>query len=177
MAEYEITTYFSNEGTRNEVRMRIVDKLSQEKPGKGRGRQMASRYTYYVETLSDGNRIYLRRPANLHNGFDFLVCIENIYFNKNGERRRNFPKHTDLIADLEYKKSNYYEKYKKLYELMMKVYNCENINEETMNELIFPTGFSTEMILKTLKWLFIEQDIRYWNYSGRDMLWQEIQEI
>lgn len=117
MAEYEITTYFSNEGTRNEVRMRVVDKLAQEKPGKGK-EEMASRYTYYVETLRDGNRIYLRRPANLHNGFDFLVCIENIYFNKIGERKRNFPKHTDLIVDLENKKSNSYESYKKLYKLL-----------------------------------------------------------
>lgn len=60
---------------------------------------------------------------------------------------------------------------------MMKIYKCENISEEDMDEVIFNNGFSTEMILKTLKWLFIEQDIRYWNYSGRDMLWGEIQEI
>lgn len=31
--------------------------------------------------------------------------------------------------------------------------------------------------IKTLKWLFIEQDIRYWNYSGRDMLWKGIHNI
>ncbi len=31
--------------------------------------------------------------------------------------------------------------------------------------------FSVEHILKTIKWLFIEQDIRYWNYSGRQMTW------
>jgi hypothetical protein len=30
------------------------------------------------------------------------------------------------------------------------------------------------MIIKTIKWLFIEQDIRYWNYSGRDMLWSGV---
>jgi hypothetical protein len=74
MAEYNTACNFSNLGTPNEVRMRVVEKFSQE--AKGRGKQnLASRYTYYVETLSEGNRIYLRRPAFLHNGFDFLVCV------------------------------------------------------------------------------------------------------
>ena len=37
----------------------------------------ASHYKYYVETLSTGDRVYLQRPAYLHNGFDFLICVEN----------------------------------------------------------------------------------------------------
>lgn len=41
----------------------------------------------------------------------------------------------------------------------------------------FVSGYSSELIIKTLKWLFIKQDIRYWNYSGRDMLWDGIKEI
>lgn len=57
---------FSNEWTRNEVRMRVVDKLSEETPGTG-NRDGASRYIYYVETLESGDRVYLQRPANLHN--------------------------------------------------------------------------------------------------------------
>lgn len=156
--------------------MRVVKELSQEKPGEGKG-EKASRYTYYVETLSDGNRIYLRRPANLHNGFDFLVCIENTYFNKEGERKRNYPKHDDIISDLKYKKVSSSEEYTKLYKLMEEVYNCKDIEDTSMNKIIFNTGYSAEMVLKTLKWLFIEQDIRYWNYSGRDMLWEGIKEI
>ena len=35
----------------------------------------------------------------------------------------------------------------------------------------FESGFAVDHILKTIKWLFIEQDIRYWNYSGRYMTW------
>lgn len=75
MAKHEITYNFSNSGTRNEVRMRVVEKLAEEEPGIGSG-NLASKYIYYVEQLSDGNRVYLQRPANLHNGFDFLVCVE-----------------------------------------------------------------------------------------------------
>ena len=37
--------------------------------------------------------------------------------------------------------------------------------------------YPAEMILKVFKWLFIEQEIRYWNYSGRDMLWQGVPSI
>ena len=34
----------------------------------------------------------------------------------------------------------------------------------------FHKGLTLEMLLKILKWLFIEQDITYWNYDGRQML-------
>ena len=48
MPKYEITRFFSNEGTRNDVRMRVVDKLSEEINGTGK-KDLASRYIYYVE--------------------------------------------------------------------------------------------------------------------------------
>ncbi|MDB8665978.1 hypothetical protein PNU99_09220 [Streptococcus anginosus] len=70
MSNHEITYSFSNEGTRNEVRMRVVEKFSQEEAGVGKGND-ASKYKYFVETLESGDRVYLQRPANLHNGFDF----------------------------------------------------------------------------------------------------------
>ena len=90
MPLHELTQFFSNEGTRNEVRKRVVEKLFKEVPGMGTGED-ASHYKYYVETLSTGARIYLQRPANLHNGFDFLICVEKQNYSKKGERRRNNP--------------------------------------------------------------------------------------
>lgn len=166
----EITYNFSNQGTRNEVRMRLIEKFSQEEPGEG-GKELASRYIYYVETLSDGNRVYLKRPANLHNGFDFLVCVENFNYATNGQKRRNFPKHDDLRLDLENKKQENHKMYKKLYDLIYKIYNCEDLKDDDMKNIYFNNGLSVDHILKTIKWLFIEQDIRYWNYSGRKMTW------
>lgn len=59
---------------------------------------------YYVEKLKDGNRVYLKRPANLHNGFDFLVCVENTNYATQGNRYRNYPKHEDIAKDLKNKK-------------------------------------------------------------------------
>ena len=173
MPNYEITRFFSNEGTRNEVRMRVIDCLASEAPGTGRKTQ-ASKYIYYVETLRSGDRVYLQRPANLHNGFDFLVCVEHANYAKPGERRRNYPKHKDLAADLLEKKRRDPAMYARLYVLLKKVYNCQDVADGEMEGIHFEIGLPVDHILKTIKWLFIEQDIRYWNYSGRNMTWSII---
>lgn len=170
MARNEIIHFFSNEGDRNKVRMRVVDLLANETPGTGSG-DAASKYIYYVEQLNSGDRVYLQRPANLHNGFDFLVCVENTNYAKPGERRRNYPKHDDLGEDLALKKLENPELYARLYDLLKKVYSCHDIEETEMDGIVFKTGLPVDHILKTIKWLFIEQDIRYWNYSGRNMTW------
>lgn len=170
MARYYIDCTFSNEGTRNEVRMRVVNKLSEETPGIGNG-DGASRYIYYVETLESGDRVYLQRPANLHNGFDFLVCVENANYAEPGHRARNYPKHEDIAADLENKKRQNPEEYKRLYVLLRRVFECHDVSDAEMKGFSFEGGLSVDHILKAIKWLFIEQDIRYWNYSGRNMTW------
>lgn len=175
MAEYEITINFSNEGTRNEVRMRVVNEFSKEVQGKGRD-EAASRYTYFVEKLEDGRRVYLRRPAYLHYGFDFVVNVEKTNFNKEGRKRTN-PKHSEIVDDLIMKYNENNILYESLYDLMEKVYLCKDIDFSLYKDLKFLNGYSVDMILKVLKWLFIEQDIRYWNYSGRDMLWKSIYNI
>jgi len=174
MAEHQKNFHLKATGDRNKVRMYVVNELSKEEPGQGK-EELASRYTYYVESLCDGNRIYLRRPANLHNGFDFVVGVENINFNPNG-RKRSYPKHDDIVNDLKTKKAENADLYLKMFNVLEKVYKCEEINNDEMN-LTFENGYTSELIIKTLKWLFIEQDIRYWNYSGRDMLWKLICEV
>lgn len=161
------------DGDRNAIRMRLVHLFAQETPGKGK-KELASRYIYYVETLQNGSRIYLQRPANLHNGFDFLICVENCNFSAPGKRKRNYPKHEDIIGDLETKKSTNPGMYERLYMLLEQVYNRQEISKDAYDAIQFQQGFPVDMIIKTVKWLFIEQDIRYWNYSGRDMLWTGI---
>lgn len=170
MAKHEITRQFSNQGSRNEVRLRIVEAFSGEEPGTGIGND-ASRYIYYVETLWDGNRIYLQRPANLHNGFDFVVCVENTNYARPGERRRNYPKHEDIREDLLRKKAESPGEYARLFALIQRIYRCEDVSDSEMDAVSFSAGLPVDHVLKVLKWLFIEQDIRYWSYSGRDMTW------
>lgn len=163
----KIEKFFSNSGTRNEVRERVITEFLQETPGTGSGDKQ-SKYLYYVETLSNGNRIYLERPANLHNGFDFVINVENMIFLTEKGLEKHYPAHDHIIADLEDKRDESREKYAILYTLIEDVYNCKEIGDNI--NLKFDTGYDVDMILKVIKWFFIEQDIRYWNYSGRAML-------
>ena len=48
--------------SRVELRKIVVSKFLEEEPGIGRGSD-ASHYSYNVETLSNGRRVYLSRPA------------------------------------------------------------------------------------------------------------------
>ena len=61
--------------------------------------------------------------------------------------------------------------YARLYQLLLKVYECHDVSDEEMAGICFNNGLPVDHILKAIKWLFIEQDIRYWNYSGRNMTW------
>lgn len=175
MPNFDAELHIDNIGSRNDIRMRVVDIFSTEQPGHGKG-ELASKYTYYVETLNHNRRIYLKRPANLHNGFDFVVCVEGVNFNREG-RIRNNPTHDDILFDLEAKYHENPEIYLDLYDVLEKVYYCEYVDYSILDSLYFDSGFPCDLIVKTLKWLFIEQDIRYWNYSGRDMLWNGIYSI
>jgi hypothetical protein len=102
MPNFEITVTFDNNTERNNLRMNVVEQLSKELCGKGKG-DKATHYIYYVEILSNGNRIYLKRPAWVNNGFDFVVCVENTNFNTVGKYRNN-PSHNDILNDIKKKK-------------------------------------------------------------------------
>lgn len=153
--------------------MRVVNVFAAEEPGTGGGED-ASKYIYYVETLRSGDRVYLQRPVNIYKGFDFLVCVENANYATHGKRRRSSPKHEDLCADLQVKKKENREMYSRLYGLLRRVFECEDVPDADMDAIHFKAGLPVDHILKTIKWLFIEQDIRFWNYSGRNMLWESV---
>lgn len=170
LGKNEITRWFSNKGSRNEVRQRIIDIFIKEAPGKGIG-DNASKYIYYVETLSDGNRVYLERPVKLHKGFDFSIHVENTNYASPSQKRRNSPKHDDLAQDLKLKKAKSKKEYARLYELIRRIYECDDVSDIEIAKLHFSVGLPADHVLKIIKWFFIEQDIRYWNYSGRAMTW------
>lgn len=174
MSENTHTISISNSGTRNQVRKRVLEVLLKEKPGTGPG-DLASRHTYYVETLRDGKKIFLRRPAFLKKGFDFVIHVEGIDFSKGREaKRRTNPKHDDLYEDLKQKKRSNSSNYWKLYKLIEDVFNCKNVKQVSYQNLEFSTGYPVDLIIGVYKWFFIEQDIRDWNYSGRAMCFSGI---
>jgi len=152
--------------SRRELRDLVIRKFMEEEPGLGGG-ERASKYRYNVETLADGRKIYLTRPAYLKKGFDFLINIERMTFQTGGE----YPKHKDIFDDLSSKKRENAGLALRLRNAIQGVHDCEDTEQILANyeSLSFQAGYSVELILKVIKWFLIEQDIRDWNYSGRAM--------
>lgn len=158
---------------RNKLRQLVIKKMWEELPGYGR-QEKTAHYIYYVEKLSDSNRVLLTRPAIQKLGFDYIIRVENYQFMNN----RNNPKHDDILNDLKRKKSKDLENYKQLIDLINSVYLCHDPEDILVStQIFFSNGYPIDLILKVCKWFFIEQDIRYWNYSGRTMLKESIDKI
>ena len=158
---------------KKELRKLLVGRFLQERPGKG-PKDRATRYHYKVEDLRSGNKIVLRRPARLHAGFDFLVCVEGHNFAARNKRRRDFPKHAEMIADLIEKRESNGKEYRRLYELINRVYRCQVSRVKEVEPPSFASGLPADAVLGVLKWLFAEQDVRYWNYAGRAKLFKAL---
>src|SRR3989338_1241617 len=159
--------------SREKLMKKAVETFISEKPGYWKdGKKHVTRYNYFVENLKDGRRIYLKRPTFLNKGIDFQVWIEK--FDGENDKR---PSHQDIFKDLKLKKSENPKDIPKLIEAIDRVWNCEEPDEVLKDlKVNFKEGLSVELILKALKWLFIEQDITYWNYDGRGMLRMAIDE-
>lgn len=132
------------------------------------------KYRYFVENLENGNRIYLERPGRLNKGCDFIIFIENhILFNNGNDKP---PRHDFIIDDLALKKRNLTPaEWALLLQSIECIYNCQNF--QTAYRLCHnlpASGETYELILKTIRWLFIEQDITYWSGQGRNMLYTHI---
>lgn len=173
-------TLLSN--TRETIREELVNLFLKEKSGLDLDID-GSRptYKYIVENLQPYN-IYLKRPANLNKGFDFIVNVETIYFKIGDGRRHRNPSHIDIVSILiDYKNRNI-NIYNIIQNLIFQIYQCQNIDIEYLTK-DFPMLINYDgekipiaIILYCIKWLFIEQDITYWNYSGRDMLFLHLQD-
>ncbi len=157
---------------RKELRDTIVKKFLEEKGGYWKdGIKHVTRFRYYVEKLVDGRRIFLLRPTHLNKGIDFQVWVEKFAEDKDGR-----PSHKDVFADLKAKQMEEPRKALELAKLIERIWHCEDPEDILgATPITFKSGWSAEMMLKILKWLFIEQDITYWNYDGRGMLWSAIQ--
>jgi hypothetical protein len=153
-------------GTRLAQRTQVAETWLQEEEN--------SRYRYDVETCKDGKRVYLLRPTWLNKGFDFQINLEGFK-----SKSKEAPKHEDLLDDLARKKRESSQDYKKLRKLIDAVYECEEPDEalKRYSSVKFRSGLPVDTVLKILKWLFIEQDLTYWNNSGRRMFMGAIKKL
>ena len=160
--------------SRAELRKIVVSQFLKEESGLGRG-DNASHYRYNVETLSNDRRIYLTRPAYLKKGFDFRINVEGTTF----QTGREYPKHDDIFDDLRLKKQKNPTMCVRLHQVLERVYKCEDPEDilPECEDIKFDVGHPVDLILKVIKWFLIEQDIRDWNYSGRQMFKNGIDEI
>lgn len=162
--------------SRSNLRKEVINLFLDEKPGTGKG-VACSKYMYVTKILEDRREVFLMRPAQFNNGFDFTVNVLNTNFNQDvkGKRATKRPTHNHIYEDLKTKKEENLKGYMQLKKQILLIYNCENYN--VPENVDFSSGHSMELLLECIKWLFIEQDVTYWNYSGRAMLYESLNKI
>lgn len=162
-------------GDRAQMRRSLIETFVNETPGTGGGED-ASRYMYTVERFGDYT-IYLKRPTQLNKGFDFTVNIEGVFFKK--QRRYSNPRHQDIADALFECKQKNPNDFDKISSSIRDIYACREVDFSSPSNLFF-TDYQNELhpieiILLAIKWLFMEQDCAYWNYSGRRMFFEYLQ--
>lgn len=166
------------ETSREEYHRKLITLFLEENHGTS---QEWNYYDYYVETGKNGKRVYLHRPAYKNKGMDFEVRVEDYQFRygKYGNiiSSGNRPSHDEIWNDVKAKVDEIPNDSEKLKELITQVYNCEEPNEDMINSCSFTTGLPLDLLLYTIKWLFIEQDMTYWNQSGREMNYNGLMKI
>ena len=153
------------------IRNEVVGWFLEEAPGTGK-LDLSSIYRYKVESLSGDSQVLLRRPARLNKGFDFTVAIPGAIFES---RTRDTPRHQNIINDLLLKRAADTVQFRLAMGLIDRTFLCEVIDDEEILAVRFEqVGYPFDHILKVIKWLFIEQDVTYWNWSGRAMFYNAI---
>ena len=129
---------------------------------------------YFVVTVNKGKRIYIERPTRLNKGCDFVLFAEDVITCENGNDKP--PSHTDVLQDISLKKEvlTPYQ-YTLLIQAIKGIYELKSYTyaEAFVNGLP-QIGWTYELLLKLIRWLFIEQDITYWAGDGRNRLYSAI---
>ena len=126
-------------------------------------------FRYPVEILPDNKLLYITRPGHKKN-FDFKV--EVITSHNVGEGS-----HKEIAEDLRKKRKENPKAFKAFSEVLTKIYNStENdvdvlLKEHRLLKKSFKKGGNVELLLKIIKWMFIMEDIVYWDNEGRAFLY------
>lgn len=168
--EEKLFTLIAN--SRVEARRKIVNCFLDERFGTGKG-DLSSKYNYIVEQYGE-YLIVLKRPARLNKGFDFTVNVNNFYFKGNSRRRHKNPSHDDIITILTQVKNQIGSRYNVIKQIIKQMFYLEEFDLSPTGNIFFQDAEGTDrpiaIILLAIRWLFIEQDVTYWNTSGRAML-------
>ncbi|HVU37451.1 MAG TPA: hypothetical protein VHC95_03895 [Opitutales bacterium] len=150
---------------RAKTRITMLEHWMREDPGTD---EIRNTYTYFVEMLSDGSRIFLKRPAYKNKGCDFVILCEGFNLSLAGNPKP--PSQNKLIGEITELASPSPAHKEQILKGIYKVWLCENPDEVLASLPLFQGNLIAERALKLAKWLFIEQDVTYWTESGRNML-------
>ena len=161
--------------TRHEIVKKIVNIfINAEYQQRGKGVQ----FWYPVEQLPgnaqllpENTQLFILRPGGLRKwNFDFKVNVTpEMGFGKG--------QHGDIASDVKNKKYENPQKFRQLLQAINEIYSCsENDVDRALEKYprlqdSFQTGVKVEVLLKVIKWMFIMEDIVYWNYEGRAFLY------
>lgn len=141
-------------------------KTEYQKKGKGIG------FWYPVEKLPNGEMLCIARPGHKKN-FDFKV--EVVLDHGFGEGS-----HKEIAADLRRKRKENKQKFERLLAAVTEIYNCVENDVDVLLKKYrglknsFKTGGPVETFLKIVKWMFIMEDIVYWDNEGRAYLFNAL---
>ena len=151
---------------RNEIVRKVVNTfIKAEYQDKGKG----VTFRYPVEKLPGNRHLFITRPGHKKN-FDFKVEVTEEMGMKEG-------KHEQVVLDLRMKKQRNPQEFEDFLRVIEEIYHC---SENDIDRLLprysnlkeaFGTGAKVEIILKILKWMFIMEDIVYWDVEGRAFLY------
>jgi hypothetical protein len=131
---------------------------------------------YNVDKLENGSTVFLIRPAWLNKGYDFKACVDGWDDSQNPA-----PSHDQIYSDIYWKREHDDEdSFEALCEAVLEIHAGVSPNvvlDEYGAEFDFTIGRTPDALLKPLPWLFMEQDIRYWNYDGRNETIKQIENI
>lgn len=145
------------------VKKVVTTFISREYNKKGKG----ITFRYPVEDLPDG-QLFIARPGHKKN-FDFKVNVETDFGLGEGS-------HIEIAKDIRRKKQENPEKFENLLKAISEIYNCSESDVGAILETYagldnsFKKGAKVQILLKVIKWLFIMEDIVYWDNEGRAFL-------
>lgn len=91
--------------------------------------------------------------------------------------------HLEIALDLKEKKKENEQKFGDLLSAITEIYNCSESDVDKVLKKYsglnksFHTGAEVEVFLKVVKWLFIMEDIVYWDNEGRAFLFNFLKYI
>jgi hypothetical protein len=175
--EHQPISYVLRSSSRDSVHREIIELFLNEEHGlDSAGHKMA--YTYLVDSVA-GWSIVLSRPARLNRGMNFVVStFPKIPFQKYKKGTFRFvPTQNDVISLLGEAQKSMGPQYARVSRSIEQIFNCGAPSFADAGVCVHDAAgnsFPVIVVLLLVKWLFTEQDVTYWNYSGREMLFNAL---